>query len=341
MPRRNRIVILVVAIAAVLLLCVCSAVGGYALWNAPLGPALSYPTETLPTPNPEIPEIPSGAPTAETASFAPTATAAPPNLAVNCGNSGSMNIIVLGLDAPSGGIVGPLVIKIIKVDFSNKAVNAFSFPRDLWLPITGLESLGFTQARLGEAYMIARSNGGFTVAAATNLEAQNLYKNFGGLSQHYLTVKIELLAKLIDAVGGITVNIRTAYDGTPYGYHYFAAGPYYMNGTLALEYALAPSSAAQWGGMDRQSEVFMALLQKMSSSEIVPRIPTLLTQFLQAVTTDLSMQQIMDLACISQQTPASNVTFSGVGPGDVTSGASGVLYPNFDAIRAKVKQYLS
>jgi LCP family protein required for cell wall assembly len=343
MPR-NRKVIVIAAVAAVLLLCVCSAVGGYALWNTPLGPSLSYPTEAFPTPNPEstsVPESPSGAPTAQPAAAAPTATPAPSSLAVNCGNSGSMNILVLGVDAPSGGIKGPLVIKILKVDFSNKAVNAFSFPRDLWLPITGLESLGFSEARLGEAYLIARSNGGFSVAAATTLVAQNLYKDFGALSHHYLTVKIETLANLIDAVGGITVNVRTAYDGTPYGYHYFSAGSYSMNGALALEYALAPSSAAQWGGMDRQSEVFLALFQKMSSPAIVPQIPTLLTQFLQTVTTDLSMQQIMDLVCISQQTPASSITFSGVGPGDVTFGASGVLYPNSDAIRAKVMQYLS
>ncbi len=334
---RNRIVIIVVVIVAILLLCICAAVGGYSLWNTPLGPSLSYPTEVF-TP---IPENFPGAPTAGIPAAAPTATTAPPSLVSNCGNSGSKNILVLGVDAPYGGIIGPLVITIIKVDFSQKSMNTFSFPRDLWLPITGLENLGFTQARLGESYMIARSNGGFTVPAATNLVAQNLNKDFGAMSNHYLTVKISTLAKLIDAVGGITVNIRVTYDGTPYGYHYFAAGPYYMNGALALEYALAPSASSQWGGMDRKSEIFTALFQKMSSAEIVPKIPTLITQFLQTVTTDLSLQQILDFVCISQQTPSSQITFTGVGSGDVTSGASGILYPNFDSIRAKVKQYLS
>jgi anionic cell wall polymer biosynthesis LytR-Cps2A-Psr (LCP) family protein len=334
---RNRIVIIVVAIVAILLICVCVSVGAYTLWNTPLAPGLSYPTEIF-TP---IAEILPSAPTAEMPAAAPTATPAPSSLVSNCGNSGSMNILILGVDAPYGGIIGPLVINILKVDFSKKSVNAFSFPRDLWVPITGLESLGFTQARLGESYMIARSNGGFTVPAATNLVAQNLYKNFGGMSHHYITVKIATLAKLIDTVGGITVNIRVTYDGTPYGYHYFAAGPYYMNGALALEYALAPSAAAQWGGMDRKTEVFMALYQKLFSAEVVPQIPTLITQFLQTVTTDLSLQQVTDLVCISQQTPSSQITSTGVGSGDVTSGASGILYPNFDAIRAKVKQYLN
>jgi anionic cell wall polymer biosynthesis LytR-Cps2A-Psr (LCP) family protein len=332
---RNRILILVVVGVVILFSCICAVGIGVALWNSPLAPALTYPTE---------PVLPAGAqiglpPSNLTLPPEPIATPLiPAKLETNCGNTGSTNILVMGLDAPRGiGINGPLAIRIAKIDFSNKSFAAFSFPRDMWIPISGLESLGFSEARLGESYLIARANGGLSAAAATNILAQNLNKNFGAVSNHYVIVKLSSFVAMIDAVGGILVNIPVDYDGTPFGFHYFQAGPYLMSGALAMEYATAPSTSAQWSGMDRQTLILRAFEKKMSSPEIIPQVPTLLNQFLQMVTTDLSLQQIMDLICISQQIPDSRITSSGVGPEDVTSGASGVLYPKFDVIRSKVK----
>jgi len=321
---RKRLLIIITVVVGVILVCACLGVGGYALWNTPLGPALSVTAEvTIPTQQ-EIITFP----TATVPVPAPTAALSTPKPVVNCGQTGSQNILIMGVDAPGGTLTNnPLVIRIIKIDFSRKTAGVFSFPRDLWLPITGLESLGISQTRLGESYRFARSNAGLSAAAATNLVAQNLYNNFGALSDHYITAKISTLAAIIDSVGGITVDIPVAYDGTPYH-------------LLALEYATAPSPLLQWGGGDRQTQILVALYKKVFSSEMIPRLPGLIPQFLQAVTTDLSAQQAMDLACLSQQISNQQISFGGVGSNDVTYGAGGVLYPNIDAIRAKVQQLL-
>jgi LCP family protein required for cell wall assembly len=329
---RNRIWVVVAVVAVVAVLCVCGAIVAYILWNAPLGAPLTGQTATS---DPEIIDQPKAQ--ASTDFPSPTPSPAPSN----CGQSGSMTIMVLGVDSPfSNSPKGPLDIRFIKIDFVRKTAVVFSIPRDLWVPITGLESWGFTQARLGEAYLIAQSDAGYSAAAATNLLAQNLNGNFGVVGDHYITAKLTTLAAIIDTIGGITVTIPVAYDGTPYGLHYFGAGPYVMNGTLALEYALAPSPAAQWSALDRKNLVLQAVSQKIFSAEIIPKLPALIPQFLQVATTDLSMQQIMDLICISQQIPAGQVTVTGVAPGDVTYGAGAILYPNYEVIRAKVKQYL-
>jgi anionic cell wall polymer biosynthesis LytR-Cps2A-Psr (LCP) family protein len=335
MTKRRNLIIVAVA-AVLLLLCVCGLAGSYAVLNTPLSPALSNPEEVF-TPN--TPVFPQAANTLPTAM--PTATAFPTGSVSNCGHSGTMNILVMGVDAPSGfGIMGPLSIRIVRIDFSRKTASVFAFPRDLWLPIKGLESYGFTQARLGESYLIARSNGGMSIAAATNLVAQNLFLNFGAKSDHYITGSMATLASIIDSAGGITVNIPVAYDARPYKGHYFPAGPYYMTGSLALEYAIARSYPEEWVGFDRQSQVLQALFQKLFSPEIIPRIPTLIPLFMQVMTTDLTIQQGMDLVCISQIIPSGQIAFDGIGPNDVTYGASGVLYPNVEVIRAKVQQYL-
>lgn len=335
--RRN---IIMVAVTGVIILCACGAVGGYALWNSPLSSPLtiitSTPLATIPTQ-----DISNGQPTEGVPAIVPTTTVAPAESVSNCGQSGSMNILVLGVDSPfPSGPNGPLDIRLIKIDFSRKSAVVFSFPRDLWLPISGLEGVGFTQTRLGEAYLIAQSNARLSIGDSTNLIAQNLYKNFGAVSHHYITANLSTLAGIIDAIGGITVNIPAAYNGTPYGFHYFPAGPYQMNGMLALEYAIAPSSAAQWSALDRKTLVLSTVFQRLFSPEIIPRLPGLIPQFLQVATTDLSLQQMMDLICISRQIQKEKITVGGVGPEDVTIGASGVLYPKMDSIQAKVGQFL-
>lgn len=329
---RRRIAIIIAVVAGILLLCACAGTIGYLALNTPLGPALQN------TPQTAVPVQPTAP-----VSTAPAATTVPPTAAAsNCGEKGSINFLVLGVDSPfNDGNKGPLAIRVVKVDFSNKSANVFTFPRDLWIPIKGLESYGFTQARLGQLYLIARGNAGLSDAAATNLMAQNLSQNFGVWSDHYIDGKMSTLAAIIDTVGGLTLNIPVTYDGTPYGMHYFPAGVYHMNGLLALEYAVAPTSFEQWNGFDRQTLVLYTLFQRILSVDMLPKLPTLVPQFLQVVVTDLSVQQLLNLVCISQQIPRDRIVFTGVGPGDVTMGANAVLYPNTDAIRAKVQQYLS
>jgi polyisoprenyl-teichoic acid--peptidoglycan teichoic acid transferase len=331
---RKRKLILLAVMAVVLLLCTCAGSIGYLAINTALGPTLQIETQ-MASPIPGTSSI----------EYWPTAIPIPsptPEEAVNCGMKGSMNILIMGVDSPFGdGFKGTLAIRLVKVDFARKSANVFSFPRDLWIPVTGLENYGITQAHLGELYLIAKSNAGYSEAAATNLVAQNLYQNFGAFSDHYIVGKMATLAAIIDTVDGITIPIPRVHDATPYGMHYFPAGPYPMKGLLALEYAISPTSAGQWDGFDRQTLVLHTLFQKILSPDILPKLPTLIPQFLQVATTDLSLQQMLNLLCISQQIPRERTVFDGIEPGDVSIGAGGVLYPNTDVIRAKVLQNLS
>jgi len=331
---RKRVLLLLVVMAGILLLCVCAGTIGYVAINTALGPTLQIETQIAsPTPGTtSIESLPTSNPIRSPS----------PEKAVNCGVRGSINILVMGVDSPFGdGMKGTLAIRLVKVDFSRKTANVFSFPRDLWIPVKGLEGFGITQAHLGELYLIAKSNAGYSEAAATNLVAQNIYQNFGAFSDHYIVGKMATLAAIIDTVDGITIPIPRVHDATPYGMHYFPAGPYPMKGLLAMEYAISPTSAGQWDGFERQTLVLHTLFQKILSPDILPKLPTLIPQFLQVATTDLNLQQLLNLLCISQQIPREQTVFDGIEPGDVTIGAGGVLYPNTEVIRAKVLQNLS
>jgi LCP family protein required for cell wall assembly len=324
---RNRKIIVVAVIAGILILCACGGTAACLAFTIPLGPALQIETQ---------------APTAAsmTAVLPTSSPAAGPE--ENCGVRGSMNILIMGVDSPFGdGFKGPLAIRVVKLDFSRKTVNVFSFPRDLWVTVKGLESVGILQARLGQVYQTARTNAGLAEGAATNLAAQNLYDNFGAFSDHYITGKMSTLASIIDTVGGIDVNVPVTHDATPWGMHYFPAGPYHMSGLLAMEYAITPTLARQWDGWDRQTLVLYTLFQRLLSPDMLPKLPDLIPQFLQVAATDLSVQQMLSLLCVSQLIPREQIVYAEVAPEDVTFGPDGVQYPNTEAIRAKVEQNLS
>jgi len=330
---RNRILIVAAVIAGIFVLCICGGTAGFLAFNLPLGPALQI--ETQPPA--------AAAETAAVSSPAPLPTPSPQSVPEeNCGAKGSVNILIMGVDSPFGdGFKGPLAIRLIRMDFSRKTADVFSFPRDLWISVKGLENLGVTQSRLGSVYQLARVNAGLGEGAATNLMAQNLYQNFGAFSDHYVTGKMSTLASIIDTVGGIDVNIPVAHDATPWGMHYFPAGPYHLSGLLAMEYAITPTLSGQWDGWNRQTLVLYALFQRLLSSDMLPKLPDLIPQFLQAAATDLSLQQVLNLLCLSQQIPRERTVYAEVAPEDVTFGPDGVQYPKIEAIRAKVAQHLS
>ena len=333
MSRKN-VVIIAAVIGGIMLLCVAAGVVGYFLLNTPLGPSLALETQIPAPASGTTPATTEGAlpepvqPTAETADF--------------CGEKGSINILVMGVDSPFGdGRKGPLAIRLVKVDFSRKTADVFSFPRDLWVPVKGLEALHIDHERLGGLYQIARDDAGWGEAEAARLVAQTLADAFGAYSDHYVMGRMATLVDIIDALDGITVTVPVAHDATAWGMHYFPAGPYHMSGLLAMEYAVAPNLAGQWDGWDRQSLVLYALFQKILSPDTLTKLPDLIPLFLQVAVTDLSLQQMMNFACISREIPRDRMVFAEVGPEDVTFGPDGVQYPNTEAIRAKVAQNLA
>jgi anionic cell wall polymer biosynthesis LytR-Cps2A-Psr (LCP) family protein len=331
---KKAIAIIAVVVVVAIILCIAVVAVGYYVLNTPLGPSLALDTQ-IPAPTAESVPGP-------TAGEMPEADQPTPEPAEHCGEKGPVNIIVMGVDSPFGdGYKGPLAIRLVYVDFSRKTAVIFSFPRDLWVPVKGLESLGIDHERLGRLYLIARNNAGFSETDATRLVAQTLADQFGAYSDHYITGKMSTLVDIIDAVDGITVPVPVAHDATPWGMHYFPAGPYHMSGLLAMEYAVTPNLAGQWDGWDRQSLVLYTLFQKVLSPETLPKLPELIPLFLQVAVTDLSLQQMLNLVCISQEIPRDRMLFAEVGPEDVTFGPDGVQYPNTEAIREKVLQHLA
>jgi LCP family protein required for cell wall assembly len=342
--RRTVLTIVIVGII-VLFLCIGGVVVTATLWNTPMGPALAIPTEMpavsiLPTAEPA--EAAEPAPPQPTAEPAPTSEPQPAEVpATVCGESGSWNILLLGVDSPLPMLPrGPLAIRMVKVDFSGQSAAVFSFPRDLLVSVQGLEGLGIQQTTLLRSYLSAVDQAGYSESGAINLLANALNDNFGARADHYVSIRLSNLALLIDSLGGVDVYLPAAYDGRPVGLPFYLAGYHHMTGIEAITYGVAPTAADQWNAADRQNQIFQALRVKVLSPAVLPNIPSLVNQFFQIVATDFTPKQVLDLACIAQEIPTDRVVFSGVAPSDVTPAADGSLIPIGDAIRTKSQQLL-
>lgn len=236
-----------------------------------------------------------------------------PTPATVCGQSGVITILFLSRDKSNGTWpYGADLIRFVRVDFSNKTVRLIAVPRDLWVATPHLNNLKLDHSRLGLVYYRVEQNTTGTTTeittAATNAVAQALYDNYGVTADHYIFFEMRYFAQAIDQLGGLDVNVPADISAGEYSFH---AGEQHLDGTNALLYArLLPGNelSAGWNRMDRQNLILKALIAKLLEPANIVKIPDLINQFKQDITTDLSPELITNLACLAGQVPQDQIT---------------------------------
>ena len=294
------------------------------IWQRPLGPALQLATATpihMPatwTPDPNaIAVLPS---TLQPVSAQPTSPS-PTNNAVTglCGAPPLMNILAVGSDARANSYNYGLadVIRLIRVDFVNPKVTVLEFPRDLWVEIPDIaDNLnGQDHEKLNQAYLYGNPGFGYTndPAQGPGLLARTLTLNFGTQIDHYAGVNMRTFEKIVNAVGGIDVYMPEALDGRTSEDRsdrlVFKSGNLHLNGERALTLARV-RIAGTFARADNQNRVLCALRDKLTSPDVITKIPQLIQSFQGAIQTDLSPAQLGQLACIGTQIEPGNIVFA-------------------------------
>jgi LCP family protein required for cell wall assembly len=238
-----------------------------------------------------------------------------------CGGAGSSTILLTGKDA--GYFQPPYgadAIRLIKVDYVKRKVVIFSIPRNLIVKTANLENYGTSETKLGDAYQIImekESQAADVDIIATSALAQIIYDNFGVLPDHYVTVKSTLVKDIVDAVGGIEVDVPADVSSDTLK---LKAGNQRFDGGTTQEYLRfhENSPSSEWNRMPRQNAVILGIQKKMLSPAIVIQIPELVNQFRYGVTTDLSIQQMLNLSCMGGTVPAGEITFETISPNSVS-----------------------
>jgi len=340
-------------------------------WSTPLGPGLGLPTLTptsrLPTATQEeLASLPGLTPTGRstqasrqtdvpaTASTRPTATPQP-----LCGGPPVMTIPAMGVDGELDYRYGLAdVIRIIRVDFVTPKVTVLSIPRDLWVEIPGIaDHYDLTHGKLNQAYFYGTPGMGYYDGPGDGpgLLARTLDLNFGLRVDYYGAVNMQTFVKIVNAVGGIDVYLPKPVDGTPIDdktedMGFFSAGQHHFTGDQALRFSRIRKRYNDFTRADNQNLVICALKEKITSPAVLPKIPQIINAFRGSVLTDLSPQQLSQLACLVPKLRSENLLFTGLPDEILKSGriaspqqkdSTYILEADFAVIRDYVSQFMA
>jgi LCP family protein required for cell wall assembly len=252
--------------------------------------------------------------TATEALPAATQTSTPKPL---CGGPAVMNILAIGSDARGQNYLYGLadVTRLVRVDFVNARVTILEVPRDLWVEIPEIsDHYDITHGKLNQSYLYGNKGLGYYngPGEGPGLLARTLNLNFGAQPDHYIAVNMKTFEAIVDAIGGIDVylpyDVKVFNSQYPDGYG-VEEGQHHFDGQSALWVA----RIRQYGTFSRaenQNIIMCSLRKKLLSPALVPAIPQLIEDFQRYVQTDLSPEQINQLACLATQMNGSNVVFA-------------------------------
>lgn len=294
------------------------AVGGiqlFRLYRQPLGPALELPTATQMRLTRSSLTVEEESPVnILTTKPQATASSTPQPL---CGGPAVMNILAIGSDSRGDHYLYGLadIIRLVRVDFINARVGILEVPRDIWVDIPGIsDHYGITQGKLNQAYLYGNKGFGYYdgPGEGPGLLARTMNLNLGVQPDHYIAVNMVTFENIVNAVGGIDVylpyEISVRSPDNPEGFE-ISEGPHHINGETALWVARIRQYST-FSRAESQNIVMCSLRKKLLSPAIVPAIPELISTFQRHVQTDLSPEQINQLACLATQMNGGDVVFA-------------------------------
>jgi LCP family protein required for cell wall assembly len=257
-----------------------------------------------------------------------------------------INILVMGLDRrvdePVGNPTRTDTMFVVTIDPYSKTAGVFSIPRDLLVEIPDGEG-GYFKERINVAYEygpLKKFPGGGPGLAIATVE-----HNFDMKIDHYVVLDFVGFMELVDAVGGIDVDVKDviwdpSYCNTTtcsdFQVVYFEPGPMHMDGELALQYVRIRYGSNDLDRIERQQDVIRATLDAALSAQLlIPnRAVSIYNKFRDAVDTDMSAFKVPGLALLAQDIPPENITNISLASA-VDSGYYGdaaVLFPIWDRI---------
>jgi len=275
------------------------------------------------------------------------------------GDKDRVNVLLLGGDGGDGrdGVRTDTVI-VASIDTETGATTTFSLPRNLEelpfpddSPLSEVYPDGFWAGSESESLLNAVYRNGpaeypDVLGPTDNPGADFLKLGVGealGLTiDYYVLVNLEGFSQLIDALGGITVNVNyyVPIGGEPSLGHlpdaYIAPGPnQQMNGELALHYARGRFGLSDYQRMDRQRCMLNAIVAAADPLTLLTRYQAIAATTQDIVTTDIPQSVVGDFADL-----ALKVKDAGIQSVVFDDSIIRPAYPDFDAIRTVVTDAL-
>ncbi len=263
---------------------------------------------------------------------------------VNWQKKERVNILLLGVDSrpEESGPMRTDTMILATIDPSTNSAGMLSVPRDLWVTIPG-----YGENRINMAHYDGDEKkypgGGPALAKKT------VQYNLGVPVNYYVRVDFGGFRKIVDAIGGIDINVETpiiddTYPDDSWGYDpvYIEAGQQHMDGDTALKYARSRHGSSDFDRAQRQQQVLMAIRDQALQLNLLPKLPELMVILADTVQTDLQPTEILSLAQIAWKIDRSKVKSVVLGENftvrHITPTGADVVLPVRDKIRPVVDE---
>jgi hypothetical protein len=173
---------------------------------------------------------------------------------------------------------------------------------------------------------------------------------------YYVRINFEGFRKLLEEIGCIDIDVPKLIDDPTfpddnYGYDplYLEPGHYCMDADLALKYARTRHVDSDFGRMQRQQQVIMAMKDKVLSTGELPHLvasaPVLLNILSDAIQTDMPLNKMISLANMARKMNLDNlrrliIDVNMVEP-TITEKGAAVLMPKMNLIQAAINDFFA
>lgn len=211
-----------------------------------------------------------------------------------------INIAIFGLDKNGDGSNGRSdAMKILSLDKKNQLAKVTSLQRDTLIYIPG-QIQDFDKLNHAYAY------------GGAKLAMQTMNYNFDLDLTRYVTFDFEAIQSIIDAIGGIELNIKDYEVSHANGYIQSASnklttsGVQHLNGAQAMGYMRIRYADSDYVRMDRQTNVMKAIFSKLKTSSY-NELLNLLNTMLPYIETNLTKDEIIELGLEALKVGLSNI----------------------------------
>ena len=202
------------------------------------------------------------------------------------------HVLLLGVDRREGDVGRSDTLMVAAVDVDASKAALLSIPRDTRVAIEGN---GFD--KINHAYAF----GGHSLTQKT---VENL---LGVKMDHYILVDTRSFERIIDAIGGVDLNVeKRMYYEDPWDDNGglvidLYPGEQHLDGERAIQYVRYRDGEGDIGRVGRQQKFVKAVLSKVISPDMLPRLPKLAEEIRKAVETDMSVTDLLELAGLMEE----------------------------------------
>lgn len=230
---------------------------------------------------------------------------------------GQVTILLMGIDERMNE-TGPWrtdTMILLTINPATSSAGMISIPRDLWVTIPDYNVFD----RINTAHFRGDADR-YPGYGGPSLAMKTVQNTLGVPVDYFVTVNFNAFLKTIDYLGCIPVEVPEtiddpsypAYEGTGYDPFYIEAGDHCMDSDTLLKYARTRATfGADFDRATRQQQVIYAIRDHLLSTGEFPNLliqaPQIYTTVSDGVETNLSLQQMVDLARVAVEVPDENI----------------------------------